>query len=631
MINKIKNLSKIGSGNPRLRAVVVLGVVIFAVIFVWAVVKSWRGDTVESGQSSLSQVPGDVNSTPGGKLSPEYYRAVIKSNQEKERAAVMTGKSSIPTMINNDAQGGNQALASTILAVEKMAGVSAAVKNQLLSMLKNGKLTPMQLAKLVAEGKLTAAQARAILAAEGLNPALLAQAMNGSMAKIAKDGYVAKLSNAKVLPADAASILAKIAANPKSTVGDYRKALAEMVAKGIISKADANKLLNAYAALKKAERENSPNKAKLLAQYNGLVNGLKNKNKIPGALAKELQSLQGQGLNPSGYANKLKPLLYAGQIGLPTAEGLVKNYKKLYNSGNALDKLAGGAGKQTLQQRLLEQEQQQAKQAQLAQKQAEENTKLQAAEAKHTALLEKISAAMSQQQNSLVKAWTPAAQQTMTALATHKKATAKSDGKADGQSTGTKGSASAAKKAKKPIIIQGSVIYAVLDTAVNSDYPNTPVMATIVAGKLKGTTLMGKIQTTHNGERVTLDFKTMSNKHWNGVKKISAVAIDPNSSRVAIASSVNHHYLSRFGSLLAASFLQGFGQSAQQAGTSFIPTASGLEIVSQSLNPAQRVAVGLGKVGENLGNAAMQNFNRAPTVKVDAGVGIGILFTQNVA
>ena len=44
---------------------------------------------------------------------------------------------------------------------------------------------------------------------------------------------------------------------------------------------------------------------------------------------------------------------------------------------------------------------------------------------------------------------------------------------------------------------------------------------------------------------------------------IQAVAIDPQTARTALAGQINNHYLLKYGTLFASSFLQGVGSSLQ--------------------------------------------------------------------
>lgn len=103
----------------------------------------------------------------------------------------------------------------------------------------------------------------------------------------------------------------------------------------------------------------------------------------------------------------------------------------------------------------------------------------------------------------------------------------------------------------------GDILVATIDTAVNSDQPNTPVMATIATGRFKNAKLLGSF--TRVDDRVIIQFNTLSAKDLLQSVSINAYAIDQNTAQTALATNVDHHYLLRYGSLFAASFLQGFG------------------------------------------------------------------------
>ena len=94
--------------------------------------------------------------------------------------------------------------------------------------------------------------------------------------------------------------------------------------------------------------------------------------------------------------------------------------------------------------------------------------------------------------------------------------------------------------ANKSIMLKtGDILHAVLETAVNSKEPS-PIMAKIVTGDLKGTRLVGSIGVS--GKKVVLQFNRANVPGLNKSLNISAVAIDPETSRTAMASEVNNHY-----------------------------------------------------------------------------------------
>jgi intracellular multiplication protein IcmE len=191
------------------------------------------------------------------------------------------------------------------------------------------------------------------------------------------------------------------------------------------------------------------------------------------------------------------------------------------------------------------------------------------------------------------------------------------------------------KTVKQSIIKAGTILFGVLDTAVNSDYPDTPVLATIVSeGPFKGAKLLGKLQVAQSTpgqskDRVSLTFSLMDMPSWTSSKGVNAFAIDPDTARTVMASNVDYHYLKRYGSIMGAAFLTGYSNAITQAGTS-TTGIFGTSTTHPSLSPTQKIAVGLGQVGTTIG-AQIQNYiNIPPTVTVNAGVGLGILFMGEV-
>lgn len=183
--------------------------------------------------------------------------------------------------------------------------------------------------------------------------------------------------------------------------------------------------------------------------------------------------------------------------------------------------------------------------------------------------------------------------------------------------------------AKAPAVKAGTILYAVLLTAVNSDEPG-PVLAEIVQGKFKGARLMGTL--SNQGQKVLLSFNTLTLPHLSESVTINTVAIDENTARTALSSDTNNHYWLRYGTLFASAFLQGYGQSFLDYGNNY----SGAIVIDPSnqpidLSPRQRIFVGLGQVGEQYASALRNVFNTPPTVKVYSGTPMGILFLSDLA
>lgn len=194
--------------------------------------------------------------------------------------------------------------------------------------------------------------------------------------------------------------------------------------------------------------------------------------------------------------------------------------------------------------------------------------------------------------------------------------------------------------AKPAMVKAGDILFAVIDTSINSDEPG-PILATIVSGKLKGSKLIGTFNLPTNGEKMVISFNTLSIPGAPGTIGINAYAIDANTARTALSSRTNHHYLLRYGSLFAASFIEGFGNAVQTANTSItIGGTGGLTTTTVQNNrqngsggtlTLENAVIALSAVGKNWAQVAQQLVNRPTTVEVYSGTGIGVLFTQDLA
>lgn len=175
----------------------------------------------------------------------------------------------------------------------------------------------------------------------------------------------------------------------------------------------------------------------------------------------------------------------------------------------------------------------------------------------------------------------------------------------------------------------GSKLYARVGTALNSDQTG-PVAVTVVAGKFKGAQFLGGF--TRHKDKLVVKFDTFVPENGPATD-ITAYAVSPDTSSAAIATAVNHHYLSRWAALLGSAFLEGLGRAVQQSGS----------VVTRSIGPGGTSAIisrpdeeignqalqALGKVGKVAGQQAEDYFDRPPTVKLAVGAAIGVLVIQN--
>ena len=175
-----------------------------------------------------------------------------------------------------------------------------------------------------------------------------------------------------------------------------------------------------------------------------------------------------------------------------------------------------------------------------------------------------------------------------------------------------------------PIFKAGSILFGVIETSINSDV-NTPIMAKIVAGPLNGSKLMGTFVRQHKS--LLINFTVLSDPAYPHSMAINAVAIDPDTARTALSGDVDSHYLLRYGSLFASSFVQGISQAIMNNGVSSdcLFGGFGCTLKQTPLNSQQQIYVGLGQMGQAYSQHMGNNFNMPPTVRIPAGTGVGVL------
>lgn len=175
----------------------------------------------------------------------------------------------------------------------------------------------------------------------------------------------------------------------------------------------------------------------------------------------------------------------------------------------------------------------------------------------------------------------------------------------------------------------GTVLNAILETGINSDEPS-PVLAKIISGELKGTTLIGQIGQV--GEKVVVQFSTANIPSMPNSVKINAVAVDSNTSRTALASDVDRHYFKKYGIMFAASFLGGFADAISQSNkTSVLSQLGGATVVQGPMSSKDINRQALGSVGKAIASSTeKETENLKPTITVNSGMAIGILLMDDL-
>ena len=533
-----------------------------------------------------------------GKLTPEQARKLLAAYRQGQKRV---GNADAANSLVDQMLAGGSVSPETAKRLKDLADQGLSVGDY-----------AARLQQLVKEGKLTPEQARKLLAAyrkENTDKGITSTppSTNDLVSRMLSDGSVSP-ETAKQL---------KDLAGQNLSADDYAAKLQQLVREGKLTPEQAKQLLNAY------KREH-PERAGASPQE--LVNDLLKSGEISSDVAKSLNDLDAANVPASQYAAELARLVREGKLTPEQAKKLLAAYRAKHG-----DVSVQGTGQlaelQRVQQR---QELQRQMQALHDEAQRKEEMKQAAKTAQTQDSTQAAVSAINSQVGQLITSWNVTPQTVVKGSFADEEEDEKGGTAGSGAKAGVAGKDGNVAAVNAAMIKSGTIMFAVLDTAVNSDQPG-PIMATIVSGDFKGGKLIGGLAQTTDGQRVTLTFNSFSMPIWPNTISINAVAINPDTARTAIASSVDNHYLLRYGSVFASSFISGYSKAVMSSGSTTTNDSGGTTTKSNLLGPKEKIMVGIGEIGNKLSTAATSYFNKKPTVRVDSGVGLGILFLADIS
>ena len=184
-----------------------------------------------------------------------------------------------------------------------------------------------------------------------------------------------------------------------------------------------------------------------------------------------------------------------------------------------------------------------------------------------------------------------------------------------------------------PIIKAGTMMYAILNSSIDSDDNLTKAYATIVSGPMKGAKLIGSFKLAGlYSTKLMLTFDTLDLPNLRRTIPIQAVAVDPETSHVALSGNVDNHFWQRYGVMFMGSFVQGVseGLMAATSNTTVVDTTGKVTPWYNKIDAGQLGITGLGQVGSAVAKSMQKYTNRLPTVDVPGGTGIGILLYKDL-
>jgi intracellular multiplication protein IcmE len=174
------------------------------------------------------------------------------------------------------------------------------------------------------------------------------------------------------------------------------------------------------------------------------------------------------------------------------------------------------------------------------------------------------------------------------------------------------------------LIPAGKGVYARTKLAANSD-TGGPVVVTAESGPIAGDDMLGTFSRRDDRLVVTLTSITLQNGEQ---KSIDALVIAPDSMETAVASDVDQHYVARFVLPVAAAFVAGLGQAIAQSNATVAVSPFGGYTAQNHLNFNQQLGVAGGAAGTQLQQLFLQSAPKGPTIKLAAGVNVGVVFLK---
>lgn len=180
----------------------------------------------------------------------------------------------------------------------------------------------------------------------------------------------------------------------------------------------------------------------------------------------------------------------------------------------------------------------------------------------------------------------------------------------------------------EPLVRAGDILHAEMINSVSSD-ANTDVVAEITTGDYRGARLIGAFAVDESFSSLVVQFDRMIFEDGR-TRDVTGLAVDGRTAEASVRTDVDRRLVGRYGPLMAASFVQGFGDSA--AARAAEQTISGDNIVSSSprATTRQSLAAGAASAAGAIAGDIEDRRVETPRVNLRRGHPLAILFIENV-
>lgn len=205
------------------------------------------------------------------------------------------------------------------------------------------------------------------------------------------------------------------------------------------------------------------------------------------------------------------------------------------------------------------------------------------------------------------------------------------NGNYGGGSTSQSGLASLTSRSAPVTLITSTTRNVILfNLPMNSAEPGDPAVATILTGDFKGSTLSGVYAKNDNNDTLVAKFDSMALKDYNVSVPVRAQSYNiDDATKQGIASSVDHHYLTKYVLQPSAAALAAIGNALGRPQTTVNIGSSSTVTSTNPITNSDAAAIGVGAAATQF-QTDMNAQSTASTVVVNANAVAGVVFLQDV-
>lgn len=184
------------------------------------------------------------------------------------------------------------------------------------------------------------------------------------------------------------------------------------------------------------------------------------------------------------------------------------------------------------------------------------------------------------------------------------------------------------KKTSEVFIAAGDLMYGEVIATVNSDTP-LPVLAEITTGPHKGARMRGTFESDPISGKLMVNFSQMTK--GDVTVPVSAVAVDGFTADSAVRSGIERRYLQRYGTVFAATFIEGLAEGKAEPEKRILQNSDGDErVVEEKRTSEEALWNGIQKSVSAISGDLTASAPKGPKIYLHSGYPVGILFLNDL-